>query len=277
MATALQQDLAPVYFLSHGGPTLLDETKFPYDEPIGKGLKEIGDDILAYKPKGVVIISGHWEAGSNYLQVNGKDGKVQPLIYDFYNFPSWYYKEQFEHQVDERLTQQVADLVSSAGIDIESVDRGLDHGVWVALKKAGLENAGFPIVQLSLYQNESAEDHIRLGEILQPLREQGIVIVGSGMAVHNLRDMWGSDEVRPYVKPFDREVENAVVNVSSGDERKKQVADLLHSRFLRQAHPTLEHLLPLHVAVGAAGDSKKVTKLSEQYDVSLSWSSYKLE
>ncbi|KAI8319591.1 Extradiol aromatic ring-opening dioxygenase, partial [Martensiomyces pterosporus] len=269
----------PVYFVSHGGPNLLDPNQFPYDEPVGQGLKKIGDEIRALNPRGMVIVSGHWEAGRNSLQVNGKSPLPQPLIYDFYNFPAWMYKETFEHQVDPKLTQQVVDLFSKSSVEIEAVDRGLDHGVWVVMKKAGLANAGFPIVQLSLYHNESFEDHIRLGEILQPLREQGIVVVGSGMAVHNLRDLFGPNGsrtggVRSYVKPFDKEIDQAVLG-NSGETRKEAAAGLARSEYLRQAHPTLEHLFPLHVAVGAAGDAKRATKLVEEHVLSLSWSCYR--
>ncbi|KAJ2845623.1 hypothetical protein IWW36_004706 [Coemansia brasiliensis] len=265
----------PVYFVSHGGPNLLDDAEYPPDQTISKGLRIIGDEIRSLNPRGMVVISGHWEAGRTSLLVNGKSEFPQPLIYDFYGFPADYYKQQFPHQVDPQLTQQLVKMFTDANVKIEAVDRGLDHGVWVVLKKAGLANAPFPIVQLSLYRNDSMDMHLLMGAILEPLRDQGVVIVGSGMAVHNLRDLFGPgspSSVRPYVKPFDKEIEHAILG--SSNDRKMKAAMLSESKFLRQAHPSLEHLMPLHVAVGAAGtDSAK--KMLEAYQLSLSWSCYR--
>ncbi|KAJ2506258.1 hypothetical protein GGI11_006727 [Coemansia sp. RSA 2049] len=274
----------PVYFVSHGGPNLLADTEYPADQPIARGLRQIGDDIRALHPRGMVVISGHWESNSGKrggLQVNGLSATPQPLIYDFYGFPPHMYRETFEHKVDPKLTQQVAGLFAKAGVPIDTVDRGLDHGVWVVLKKAGLAGSAFPIVQLSLLGTESMDDHLRVGEILAPLRDQGVVIVGSGMAVHNLRDLFGSGPssggaIRPYVKPFDMEVDRAVIE-SAPDARRAAMVALASSDNLRKAHPTLEHLLPLHVAVGAAGYQANTKKMLEAYQLSVSWSCYKME
>ncbi|KAJ2122591.1 hypothetical protein IW147_003253 [Coemansia sp. RSA 720] len=265
----------PVYFVSHGGPNLLDDTEYPPTGSIGRGLRAIGDEIRALEPRGMVVVSGHWEAGPSSLQVSGTS--EQPLIYDFYGFPASYYKQQFQHTVDPQLTSKVAELFKARNIPIETVARGLDHGAWVVLKKAGLANAPFPIIQLSLYKNDSMDMHVQLGETLKSLRNEGIVVVGSGMAVHNLRDLFGSrsTSVRPYVEPFDKQIEQAVLGPLS--ERKEGVLQLAKSKILRQAHPTLEHLMPLHVAVGAAGDQSKATKMLEAYQVSMSWSCYRFD
>ncbi|KAJ2174926.1 hypothetical protein GGF45_003994, partial [Coemansia sp. RSA 551] len=184
---------------------------------------------------------------------------------------------QFPHTVDPQLSQRVAELFKAQNVPIDTVARGLDHGAWVVLKKAGLANAPFPIIQLSLYKNESMDMHVQLGETLAELRKEGIVVVGSGMAVHNLRDLFGSrsTSLRSYVEPFDKQIEQAVLGPSS--ERKNGVLQLKQSKLLRQAHPTLEHLMPLHVAVGAAGDQSKAAKMLEAYQVSMSWSCYRFD
>ncbi|KAJ2079691.1 hypothetical protein H4R24_003609 [Coemansia sp. RSA 988] len=274
----VKTDPMPVYFLSHGGPNLLDNKDYPPDQPIAKGLAKIGDEIKNLSPRGMVVVSGHWEATHDSLQVNGKSPLPQPLIYDFYGFPSSFYKEEFPHKVDPKLTHEVVKLFAERDIKIDTVDRGLDHGVWVVLKRAGLANADFPIIQLSLFRNDSMEKHLELGRALAPLREQGIVIVGSGMAVHNLRDLFGPDGsasggVRPYVRPFDKEIEQAMTDVPS-NQRWQTVAALARSDYLHKAHPTLEHLLPLHVAVGAAGPNANAKKMLEAYELSVSWSCY---
>ncbi|KAJ2842344.1 hypothetical protein J3B02_005608, partial [Coemansia erecta] len=255
----------PVYFVSHGGPNLLDSKDYPPSDAISQGLSKIGSEILGLNPRALLIVSGHWEAGATTLQVNSKTGIEQPLIYDFHGFPSWMYKEEFPHRLDPELAHQVSSILNSANIPTEIVDRGLDHGVWVVLKKAGLANAPFPIVQLSLFHNDSMQKHVELGETLASLRDQGVVIVGSGMAVHNLRDLFTSRSqgVPSYVPAFDKQIEDALT--SSYDNRKQAMVELEHSDYLRKAHPTLEHLMPLHVATGAAKDSSRVKKMLEAY------------
>ncbi|KAJ1900307.1 hypothetical protein LPJ66_001567 [Kickxella alabastrina] len=265
----------PVYFVSHGGPNLLDESDYPPTSAISKALRKIGDDIRAQNPRALLVLSGHWESNSGKsLQINGKSAFPKPLIYDFGGFPAWLYKEEFAHKTEPALTQQIAQLLTQGGIPVETVDRGLDHGAWVVLKKAGLESAPFPIIQLSLFRNDSMPQHVHLGQLLAPLREQGVVIVGSGMAVHNLRDYFGASatSVRSYVRPFDKEIETALL---SGENREQAILALSESDYLYKAHPTLEHLLPLHVAVGAAKGTANVEKILEAYQVSLSWSCYK--
>ncbi|KAJ2611921.1 hypothetical protein H4S08_002929 [Coemansia sp. RSA 1365] len=274
------ESIMPVYFLGHGGPNLLDDNDYPPNQPIANGLARIGDEIKNLNPRGMVIITGHWEAGHDSLQINGKSSQPQPLIYDFYGFPSWLYKEEFPHKVDPKLTQEVAKLFVEHNIKIDVVDRGLDHGAWIVLKRAGLENAKFPIIQLSLYRNDSMEKHLELGKVLAPLRSQGIVIVGSGMAVHNLPDYFEahrfpSNSLYPYVIPFDKEIDHAIITVPS-NQRWKATKDLAHSSYLKKAHPTIEYLLPLHVVVGAAGPEASAKKMLEAYQVSVSWSCYKL-
>ncbi|KAJ1807274.1 hypothetical protein LPJ75_004844, partial [Coemansia sp. RSA 2598] len=237
------------------------------------GLSKIGKEILELNPRALLVVSGHWEAGASTLQVNSKSGIQQPLIYDFYGFPSWMYKEEFPHRPGPELARQVSGMLGAAKIPTETVDRGLDHGVWVVLKKAGLANAPFPIVQLSLFHNDSMDKHFELGRLLAPLRDQGVVIVGSGMAVHNLRDLFTSRSqgVPAYVPIFDKQIEAAL----GCENRKKAMVDLEFSDYLRKAHPTLEHLMPLHVAAGAAEASPKVKKMLEAYQLSLSWSCYR--
>ncbi|KAJ2786032.1 hypothetical protein GGI15_001740 [Coemansia interrupta] len=274
MSSTSSSGAMPVYFVSHGGPNLLDPTDYPPSEPIAQGLSKIGREILALNPRALLILSGHWEAGPASLQINSKSAQPQPLIYDFYGFPASFYEEKFPHTASPQFAQEVASLVSQADIPIDLVDRGLDHGVWVVLKKAGLADAPFPIVQLSLFHDDSMERHVRLGEALSELRKRGVVVVGSGMAVHNLRDLFGPGAtrgVRDYVPLFDKEIEAAL----NSDDRRRAVVDLAHSDYLRSAHPTLEHLLPLHVAVGAAKDAANVEKMLEAYQVSMSWSCYK--
>ncbi|KAJ2720483.1 hypothetical protein GGI07_004566 [Coemansia sp. Benny D115] len=268
----------PAYFVSHGGPNLLDDADYPPAHPVSQGMRRIGQDILAHRPRAMLVVSAHWQSPTRTgLQINTKSPEPHPLIYDFGGFADWLFREQFAYTPDPGFSAEVADLVRSAGISTDQVDRGFDHGVWVVLKKAGLDNAPFPIVQMSLFAHESMPAHVRLGEILEPLRHSGVVIVGSGMAVHNLRDLFTSRSsgVRSYVDPFDKEIEAAVLK-PVGKDRNAALEALEHSDLLRRAHPSLDHLLPLHVAAGAATGASTPEKLFDHYELSLSWSCYKL-
>ncbi|KAJ1921709.1 hypothetical protein H4219_000442 [Mycoemilia scoparia] len=272
----------PVLFLSHGGPNLLSDDEYPLDEGIGKELQRIGKHITEeIKPKMVLVISAHWQAEPNAVHINQQ--QFTPLIYDFYGFPAKYYSATFEHIGSPELAHNVVNLLQSQKINAKTVNRGMDHGVWVALKKAGLEKAKFPIVEMSLYNNESMEKHIELGKALAPLREQGVLIIGSGMAVHNLRDLWNArDSVPDYVPKFDKQLDDIVLksraaeNESIADVRARGATELAKSPYLRRAHPALEHLLPFHVVIGAAEDSK-ARKLAKLFELSLSWSCYMLD
>ncbi|KAJ1672891.1 hypothetical protein EV182_006283, partial [Spiromyces aspiralis] len=200
----------PVLFLSHGGPNLLSDEEYPLDRGVGKGLREIGTYIRNLKPRAILIASAHWQAEPEVIHVNQQ--QITPLIYDFYGFPDEYYSQTFNHVGSPELARQVVETLGRDGIMARAVNRGMDHGAWVVLKKAGLENAGFPIVEMSIFRSDDMQRHIDLGRALASLREQGVLIIGSGMAVHNLRDMWGISQVPDYVPAFDKHLDEIVLH-----------------------------------------------------------------
>lgn len=178
---------------------------------------------------------------------------------------------------------KILGLLTEAGIKAEGVKRGLDHGVWCGFHAGesqctldffcplprhsplNIEIAfhpernplNVPIVQVSLFGNEDPDAHYRLGQAVASLRDEGIVIVGAGMSVHNLRDFrftMGSKKPMPYAVSFDNALKEAV-EVDPA-QRQKTMSDLLKRPDARQAHPTMDHLLPVHIAAGAAGQDK---------------------
>jgi 4,5-DOPA dioxygenase extradiol len=155
--------------------------------------------------------------------------------------------------------------------------RGLDHGVWASFKVAFNEKTNplnVPIVQVSLFATEDPAQHIALGRAVSHLREEGIQIIVSGMAVHNLRDMWrGTENVRPYAKSFDEALRDAV-ETNGEEEREKKLVALLKRPDARQAHPSFEHLLPIQVGAGAAG-SDKGKRLWTLAEGSFSWAQFR--
>ncbi|GME29137.1 Extradiol ring-cleavage dioxygenase class III enzyme subunit B [Neofusicoccum parvum] len=263
----------PVYFLSHGGPNLIEEP----DHPAYSKLQEIGKEVTSkIKPKAVVIFSAHWQGQNDRVLVN--TAEISDLIYDFYGFPDWYYSVKYPHVGSRDVAQNVMSKLEDAGIAYAPVERGLDHGAWLPLLIAfdpEKNPLNVPIVQVSLFKNENPDEHYHLGEAVSALREENILVLASGMAVHNLRDLWnsmGQDQPMPYVSSFDGALRDAATTEPS--QRKMKMAELLKRGDARQAHPSFDHLLPIHIAAGAAGNDAG-TRLFTMAEGSMSWAQYR--
>lgn len=241
-------------------------------------LQSIGMEITTrVKPKAVVVLSAHWQGyPADTIEIN--TATSQGLIYDFYGFPAHYYEMKYPNTGSPEVAERVLDLLKAAGINGEGVRRGLDHGVWASFMCAFSPEKnplGVPVVQVSLFDTEDADMHYALGQALAPLRDEGIQIIVSGMAVHNLRDMrkaFAQPGPLPYAVSFDEGLREAAEQ--SPETRQEALRKLLERPDARQAHPTFEHLLPLHVGAGAAGSDvgKQVYTLPEG---SMSWAMYR--
>ncbi|KAH9994518.1 LigB-domain-containing protein [Xylariaceae sp. FL0662B] len=243
----------PVYFFSHGGPDVMFNT----GHPVYPVLQNIGKEITEkVKPKAVVVFSGHWEAGPRHIEVN--TAEHTDLIYDFYGFPEEYYQVQYPNKGDAGLASKILDLLNKAGIKAEGVSRGLDHGVWAGFHVAfhpEKNPLNVPLVQVSLYGNQNVDMHYQLGQAVASLRDENIVIIGAGMSVHNLRDYMrtgGDPQPLPYAVSFDEALKDAVEAPPS--ERRARMLEVAKRPDARQAHPRFDHLMPVYVAAGAAGD-----------------------
>lgn len=210
---------------------------------------------LPQKPKAILIISGHWEEETVTIQSNLNP----PMLFDYGGFPPHTYELKFPATGSPELVSRVAELLQQNGIDLQTdAQRGFDHGTFIPLLVA-LPKADIPVVQLSMRADMNPEAHIKLGEALQPLRDEGILIIGSGMSYHNLRSMFAqmgktlaADFVIPQALEFHNWLTDAVTHAQP-QERNNLLADWASAPMARQAHPREEHLLPLHVVAGAAG------------------------
>lgn len=212
---------------------------------------------LPQKPTAILIISGHWEEEVITIQSN----PAPPMLFDYYGFPQHTYELNFPASGSAKLVSRLVELLNQNDIPNKlDNQRGFDHGTFVPLLVA-LPNADIPVVQLSLRADLNAQAHIKLGEALQPLRDEGILIIGSGMSYHNLPKMLAQmRNPTPAIKlnheaqNFDTWLTATATDVDSTN-RNKKLCDWKNAPNAIQAHPREEHLLPLHVAVGAAGDS----------------------
>jgi 4,5-DOPA dioxygenase extradiol len=229
-------------YISHGSPmTALHPGK------VGERLATIAADLP--RPRAIVIATAHWLARQPSV-----GGAAQPeTIYDFYGFPRELYEIHYSAPGAPEVTAQVAQLLDQAGLTA-AIDphHGLDHGAWVPLRLL-YPHADIPVVPLSIQPHLGPAHHYAVGRALAPLREQGVLVIGSGSITHNLHDLragFSESNEAPYVRPFIGWFEQ---KIQAGD-----VNALLDYRrqapFAERAHPTDEHLLPLYVALGAAGE-----------------------
>lgn len=244
-------------------------------------IKTIGTHIKeVLKPKFIVCLSGHWELNvlsPIEISVPSTASKENKLIYDFYGFPLHMYKETFRSRGSEEVAKTVQQQLQANGLKASTVTRGIDHGVWVPFKVAfgGTDDAwdiDVPVVQVSLVRKNDFKVHYELGKALAGLREQGALIIGSGMSVHNLRDLGASKT--SYTKPFNTILTEILSQTE--EARLESFNKLLTSEILYQAHPTLEHLMPAIVAAGAAY-SQPAKEVYNAASGSLGWGIYQFD
>lgn len=255
----------PTVFLPHGaGPCFFMEwQRGPADtwDRTATYLRGLVDS-LPERPKAILVISGHWEAQAFTVGT----GQWPPLDFDYYGFPEHTYRLAFDAPGSPGLARRVRKLLDGAGFaTAEDADHGWDHGVFVPLKLV-TPDADIPVVQLSLRDDLDPAAHIAAGRALRPLRDEGVLIVGSGMSWHNMRGF--SPAFTERSAAFDRWLEGAV-----SDPAGRETALALWDRapHAREAHPREEHLLPLMVAAGAApGEPARVAFRDTVMDVVVS-------
>jgi aromatic ring-opening dioxygenase catalytic subunit (LigB family) len=210
------------------------------------------DAGLGGRPKAVLVVSGHWETERPTLNVAERPG----LLFDYYGFPEHTYRLTYPVDGAPALAGRVRALLAEAGFESDTAsERGLDHGVFVPFKLI-YPDADVPVLQLSLQRDLDPAVHLAMGRALAPLRDEGVLIVGSGMSYHNLRGLFsgqGNDEA----ERFDAWLTQAVENPDPV-RRDRALAAWADAPAARAAHPTEEHLLPLMVAAGAAGSDRGV-------------------
>ena len=232
---------APALFVSHGSPMFALEPGL-----LGPRLEQIGRDLPGLAA--IVVVSPHWQTRG--VRVTGTPRHA--TIHDFGGFPAPLYQLRYEPPGAPVLAAEVVGLLQEAGFEA-AVDpsRGLDHGAWVPLRYLRAQ-ADIPVLQVSLPQDIDAAGALRLGRALAPLRERGVLVVGSGSLTHNLYEFRQHIRDPEYAQAFADWVAEAVA---------RRDADALvgyrgQAPHAARAHPTEEHYLPLLVALGASGDDE---------------------
>ncbi|HWU23026.1 MAG TPA: class III extradiol ring-cleavage dioxygenase [Nocardioides sp.] len=232
-------DLMPALYIGHGAPPLLDD-------PIWSGqLAAWAGDLP--RPKAILIVSAHWESAPVSLSANGA-----PLVYDFGGFAEKYYRMTYATPDSTALAARIAAMMPDTEPVHQHTSRGLDHGAWVPLRIM-YPDADIPVLQMSLPTHDP-ERLLALGERLRPLREEGVLIIGSGFLTHGL----------PFLKDWRIEADapgwSSDFDAWAGEAMARGDVDTLaayrsKAPGMPYAHPTVEHYSPLFVTLGAASDA----------------------
>ncbi len=240
----------PTIFVSHGSPMLALN-----DTPARRFLQELASTLP--RPKAIVVASAHWETGSSpHVSLASRP----ETIHDFGGFPQALFDIRYPAPGAPEVARRVASLFDAAGMAAgSSASRGLDHGAWVPLSLMYPE-ADIPVMQVSLVRGASPAVHATIGRALSPLRQEGVLVIGSGSLTHNLHEFRGQrldEPAAPWVSEFAGWMRD---RLEANDSEALLDYRKLAPSAIRN-HPSEEHLLPLFVAMGAGGPGARARLL----------------
>lgn len=228
-------ELMPSLFLGHGSPmNLVLENSFT------ESLESLSRELPT--PKAILVISAHWY--TNQTAVSISSGIAYETLYDFYGFPPALYELSYKSPSNNTLSKRIATL-----LDAPLVERGLDHGAWMPLYYL-FPKASIPVIQLSINKNLPFASHVKLGEKLQVLREEGIMIIGSGNVTHNLGMVDFYNINAPAVQ-WAKNVDSFIDNAFTTNDVDSLVRIETLCPDFKTAHPSLDHYLPLLYIAGS--------------------------
>lgn len=237
----------PTFFLSHGGgPWPYVPAMKAQFEKTAQWLTDL-PKTLPQKPKAILSVSGHWE--EKVFTVSS--AQHPPMIYDYTGFPPHTYQIKYSAPGSPEVAHRVLELLSQNDIqNHENTEHGFDHGTFVPLFLM-YPDADIPVVSMSINANYDPLEHLKVGEALMPLRDEGVLIIGSGLSYHNMRG-FGSAEAKPVSQQFGQWLGETISNTNT-QIRNQKLMEWEKAPAARLAHPQEDHLIPLMVAVGAAG------------------------
>lgn len=223
----------PALFLGHGSPmNAIEENEFV------KSFRTLGAKLP--KPKAIICISAHWETKGTFVTAM----ENPKTIHDFGGFPQALYDVQYPAPGSRQLAQQTKDLINKTDVGLDD-KWGLDHGAWSVVKHL-YPNANIPVVQLSLDYQKDAQYHYDLAKQITSLRQKGILIIGSGNIVHNLRMVaWDKLKGEPYAFDWASEANQKMKDFIVNDNHKSLINYQNQGSAFKLAIPTPEHYLPL--------------------------------
>jgi aromatic ring-opening dioxygenase catalytic subunit (LigB family) len=238
----------PVVFLPHGGGPwpFVDLGRFVQPGEVDSLASYLRSVSGLPRPRAMLVVSAHWEEDVPTVMTSA----APPILYDYYGFPPASYDITWPAPGSPALAARVQELLGAAGIaSATDASRGFDHGTFIPLKLT-FPDADVPTIQLSLERRLDPAQHLAIGRSLAPLRDEGVLIVGSGMSYHDMRGFGGAGQA--VSETFDAWLRETAT--ATPERRDSALASWASAPAARQAHPREEHLLPLMVIAGAAGD-----------------------
>jgi 4,5-DOPA dioxygenase extradiol len=236
MAETSERPMMPAAFFGHGSPmNALESNRFT------EAWKAFGESVR--KPRAILVVSAHW-----YIGVTAVTAMAKPrTIHDFYGFPRRLFEVEYSAPGDAALAEEVAEIAKPVHVGMDADSWGLDHGTWSVLVHA-FPNADIPVVQLSIHARKDFDYHLQLGAKLSPLRERGVLVLGSGNLVHNLRMLsWSEPELGfDWAQRFNEAARELLTT------RPAEVAQLASHPDFARAVPTPDHFIPLLYLAGLA-------------------------
>ena len=244
-------DRMPVVFLGHGSPM-----HAIVDGPFSQSWAELGKSLP--RPNAILVVSAHWMSrGTTLVDVSA----MPRTIHDFYGFPEALYEQQYPARGQPDLAREVVTLLKSHRA-AEDDTWGLDHGAWAVLKYL-YPDADVPVFQVSIDMERGLEHQLEIGKTLSDLRDRGVLILGSGNVVHNLRAMRRGGDPHDFATEFD-----AVFTDRLADRDFEALADAEGlGTLLTTAHPTVDHYLPALTIAGASDQRDDLTFMTDVIDL----------
>ena len=225
-----------------------------------------------HRPEAIIVISAHWEERAATIFSTSN----VPLLYDYYGFPEQAYRIKYDAQGNSTLVKRIQTLFSNQNINSEvDIKRGFDHGVYIPLMLSYPE-ADIPIIQVSLLYGLDPAAHLLLGKALQPLKDENILVIGSGFSFHNLSAFFKGEKNGNDLKndSFQDWLIETCTGEFSNNERETRLIEWEQAPAARYCHPREDHLLPLHVCVGLAEKNAELIfdeVLMNKRTVAFSW------
>lgn len=243
--------MMPSFFLAHGAPSLVIE-----DNAYTEFLQKLAAELP--QPDAIVVFTAHWESDVQLIS----RAQTHGTLYDFYGFPDEMYQMTYPAPGNPQLADRISELLNTSGIPSRQDEtRPLDHGVW-ALLKLLYPNADIPVVAMSVNPFLAPAEQYRIGQALAPLRQENVLIIGSGGTVHNLRRLqWGGGQTASWAVEFDEWIADKL--------RTWDIEALFRyeelAPYAKEAVPRNEHFIPLFPVLGSADNTKQATRLHQMY------------
>lgn len=229
--------MMPSLFISHGAPDRV------VSQSPAKQFLHCLQESLPAKPRAIIIFSAHWFSEAVLVTAAG----ALETIHDMWGFPEKLYQVRYPATTPQWLHQSVSHALNDQGVVFQSVERGLDHGAWSVLALAYPE-ANIPVIGISIPIYQDFQKYIEFGRVFRCLREEGYLVIGSGSATHNLRELSHSAEPPQWAKEYTLWLQKTVL----ANDYAALANPYQAHQLTRRAHPTPDHYIPLLIAAGAA-------------------------